>query len=139
MVQSTRGRRREHVWLKGVEHTRCGTCKKYLPVTTFGSNKKNWDGLAHRCKPCANNDRVTGYAANPEVERKRQRDYTAANHELVLQRAKEAYYADVDKSRARNRAKYAKMQSYYERMLGCSARLLRVRRKQLGIMRVIEN
>jgi hypothetical protein len=42
------------------------------------------------------------------VERKRQRDYTAANHELVLQRAKEAYYADVDKSRARNRAKYAK-------------------------------
>ena len=41
-----------HIFVDGVEQKRCGKGKHYLPISSFGSSKRTYDGLNHSCKEC---------------------------------------------------------------------------------------
>lgn len=84
----------QHEFIDGVEHKRCGRCDQWRTLDQFGRNKRNWDGLSGRCKPCMCTDNRARYAAEPEKYRRAKREYDAVNRDLVNQRAQERYWAD---------------------------------------------
>lgn len=52
----------------------CPSCKKDLPLTAFGKNKRRSDGLTVYCKECRNKRQRDKYAESEE-ERERKRQY----------------------------------------------------------------
>ena len=63
-------RRKEHIWIDGVEHKECGRCKEVKTLDKFSKTKSNWDGLNNTCKQCQkeyreeNKERINQKAEN---------------------------------------------------------------------------
>jgi hypothetical protein len=94
--------------LLSVPHKLCSKCTNTLPITRFGSNKSNKDGLAVWCKGCKreydaayfekNRERILStqtakYQRDKGASQRRDKDYYKRNGERVRSRVKSRYNA----------------------------------------------
>ena len=54
---------------------RCSTCHLVLPVSEFNVRRASVDGLQPRCRPCKRIEDRRYRAANPDIERRRNKAY----------------------------------------------------------------
>lgn len=91
-----------------MEETRtCRYCGVEQPITEFNfSDKAN--GIRHwRCRKCFSEYNRQRYAEKGDHIRATVKAYQDANGELISERRKEAYWSDIETSRARSRANSA--------------------------------
>lgn len=96
----------QHQFFDGVESKRCSCCRNWRSLDQFGASKSTWDGLRHRCKPCAHRDDDARYEADPERERQRVRDYTEANRAAVQARSRVKYASNPEHGRTKKKRWY---------------------------------
>lgn len=51
-------KKKEHVFIDGIECKECSVCKNILPLEHFTKNKGTTDGLRARCRECDNKDQA---------------------------------------------------------------------------------
>ena len=63
--------RLDHREINGIKHKYCKECECEKPLSEFHKLTSSWDGLARRCKPCANKIRFAHHDKNrPSEEQK---------------------------------------------------------------------
>ena len=116
-------RRKEHIWIDGVEYKECGRCKEVKTLDNFSKTKSNWDGLNNTCKQCQkeyreknkerinqknreywakNKDRLNAQRRerrknNPQEVREVQRKWYWNNHKRILELKRKWYWSNREK------------------------------------------
>ena len=78
----------------------CSTCKETKPLSAFGRDRKNKDGLKSQCKACKNSGNREQYKADLEESRNRRREWYWSNREKAIASSSEWQKKNRVKARA---------------------------------------
>jgi hypothetical protein len=80
-------KRNEHKLENGIELKFCSGCSAWVPLSGFGKNSEQWDGLSNQCKDCRRKREAVLRSKNKDVIRLRSLKY--AKSEKGIQKKKE--------------------------------------------------
>lgn len=98
----------EHRTLNGVELRLCSVCKKWLSLKLFYKDKKQWDGLCHRCHNCRKEYNQGHHRANKEKHNLQAKKWQKTNSEKAKATARLWNERNPEKRKKSNRASAAK-------------------------------
>lgn len=85
---------------------RCPTCKKILPLSDFGKDRRRPSKLKTYCKKCSVIRTQNWTLKNKQKKLDYDKTYRAANRERMRARDRAKYYKDPEATKARIREKY---------------------------------
>lgn len=77
----------------------CSSCKKDLPISSFGKKAGTVSGLQYSCRECYNKSRRDYNKAHPEIVKDVLSRYYQKHKEEVLARAKKIYHRNLENNK----------------------------------------
>jgi hypothetical protein len=87
-------KRNEHKIENGIELKFCSGCSAWVPISGFGKNSEQWDGLSNQCKDCRKKREELLRSKNRDTIRMRSLKYTRS--EKGIQKKKEYWLKTRD-------------------------------------------